>query len=576
MRQVIAGNRTVNRRISTSSVRAPILLLAACAALTAQVYPGGGYPGGGYPGGGYPGGQYPGGGYPGGGYPTGNPGQYPGGGGGIPVPSRPGKSKTNTNSKVAQPMPNFRGALKVFEAKTISVELGDKRVMDFKRNDKTKFFKNGEEIKTPNFAVGDQVSVEALEEPNGYLTAVNVYWEKSGGGPNAKSDEGVVDTWKDDPKPAPSAKAPASSGSDDGPPRLTRKNEPDSATPAREQATNAPAPARPAVEPSTPIARDPDDPGPPTLKRGGVADPRRERAQDVPETAASNRPATIGGAPVAEAAPRGGERVNEAVRPGTTRVVTDDDAPRTPRKDEPLIRRAADAAMEFTESLPSYVCSEMVTRSQSTTKPANFQPIDILSMEVVYTNGREEYKNIQINGKKTTKSLEESGGAWSTGEFGTVLVDIFSPATNAEFHFSRDSRAGGIMAKMYDFKVARENSHWDIHMGSQSYMPAYEGAVWIDPATSRVLRIEMEAKGFPGDFPLDHVESATDYNYIRLGDTKQYLLPVHAETLSCQRGTPYCSRNVIDFRNYHKYSGESSITFGGATDSTAPETKKKN
>jgi len=23
---------------------------------------------------------------------------------------------------------------------------------------------------------------------------------------------------------------------------------------------------------------------------------------------------------------------------------------------------------------------------------------------------------------------------------------------------------------------------------------------------------------------------------------------------------------VIDFRNYHKYTGESSITFGGATD----------
>ncbi len=43
---------------------------------------------------------------------------------------------------------------------------------------------------------------------------------------------------------------------------------------------------------------------------------------------------------------------------------------------------------------------------------------------------------------------------------------------------------------------------------------------------------------------------------------QQYLLPVHAETLSCQRGTPYCSRNTIDFRNYKKYTGESTITFG--------------
>ena len=53
-----------------------------------------------------------------------------------------------------------------------------------------------------------------------------------------------------------------------------------------------------------------------------------------------------------------------------------------------------------------------------------------------------------------------------------------------------------------------------------------------------------------------------DHLGIRLGDAQQYLLPVHSENLSCQRGTLYCSRNVIDFRNYHKYTGESTIKFG--------------
>ena len=35
----------------------------------------------------------------------------------------------------------------MFEEKTLSVELGDKRVMDFRRTDKTKFFKFGDEVK---------------------------------------------------------------------------------------------------------------------------------------------------------------------------------------------------------------------------------------------------------------------------------------------------------------------------------------------------------------------------------------------------------------------------------------------
>jgi hypothetical protein len=47
-----------------------------------------------------------------------------------------------------------------------------------------------------------------------------------------------------------------------------------------------------------------------------------------------------------------------------------------------------------------------------------------------------------------------------------------------------------------------------------------------------------------------------------LGDAHQYLLPVHSESLSCQRGTDMCSLNKIDFRNYRKYTGESTIKFG--------------
>jgi hypothetical protein len=486
------------------------------AAAQAQIYPGGGYPGGGYPGGGYPG-QSP---YPGRQNPN-----------GIPIPGRTGRnSKAPPNQN--GPLPNFRGTLKVFDEKAVSVELGDKRIMDFRRTDKTRFYKSGDEVKTPKFNLGDQVSVEAQTDPGGQtMTAVNVYWEKpgAGGATSSRSDDGVVDTWKDDPK----------TGSEHG----TGKPVP---------------PAAEAAAPAAPVTRDPDDPGPPKLKRGGVADPARERAPDTPEQTAANR--------IPTAPERGVERVTDGSRPTVIRGDADEDAVRSvARKDEPLIRRAADAAMEFTETLPSYVCTEMVARSQSESTPANFQPIDVVTMEVLYVDGREDYRNIQINGKKTVKKIEETGGAWSTGEFGTVLVDLFSPATGAAFHYRRDSRAGGVMAKMYDYEVAIEGSHWAIHTASQTYKPAYTGSVWIDPATSRVLRIEMEAKGLPAEFPLDHVESATDYQYIRLGDLKQYLLPVHAETLSCQRSSVYCQRNVIDFRNYHKYTGESTITFGAPT-----------
>jgi hypothetical protein len=494
----------------------------------AQVFP----PGGGYPGGGYPGGGYPGGGYPG------------GGGSGIPIPGRnrgPKAQKTD-----GQPLPNFRGTLKRLDDKSIAIELGDNRVLDFKRTGKTKFFKNGDEVKNPKFNLGDQVSVEGPEDATGTMIAVNVYWEKAGGeattarSPEKDKAEGTPDTWKDDP-------APRKAGDDPDRPVLRRS--PAASQPAEKEKETAEAPqaAAPASAPAPqasaertpPPSRDDDDPGRPVLRRGGPAGERKPIPAAPPERPVESASVRRPSAPVAEE-----ERI-----PVVRRGAGDD-----------LIRQATDAALEFTEALPAYVCQEMVTRYQGDGKPVRWSPIDVVTMNVVYENGKEDYRDVQVNGKPR-KSLEETGGAWSTGEFGTVLIDLFSPATAADFVFQRESRVNGISAKLYDFSVDREHSHWSIHMGSQSFDPPYKGSVWIDPKTARVMRIEMQAYGFPASFPTDHAESATDYQYIRLGDAKQYLLPVHAETLTCQRGSEYCSKNAIDFRNYHKYTGESSITF---------------
>src|ERR1039458_4695503 len=102
-------------RITRSSVKSGILLLVASAAALAQVYP----PGGGYPGGGYPGG-----------YPGGIPGQTP-----YP-PTRPtsrGRTGAGADPRAnssGQPLPNFRGNLKVMADKSLTLLLGDQRVLD--------------------------------------------------------------------------------------------------------------------------------------------------------------------------------------------------------------------------------------------------------------------------------------------------------------------------------------------------------------------------------------------------------------------------------------------------------------
>jgi hypothetical protein len=216
-----------------------------------------------------------------------------------------------------------------------------------------------------------------------------------------------------------------------------------------------------------------------------------------------------------------------------------------------LIERARKVAFEFSEKLPDFICKEFMARSTQRGRSEEI-PLDVVSAEIIYADAQESYRNVKIDDRPTNKSLQEIGGSWSTGEFASTLLELFRPDTYAQFRSGGASSISGFSAQVYDFQVRGENSHWRLQVGSQTLAAAYGGSVWVDPTTARVLRIEMQARSIPSDFPMDTVESAVDYSYVTIGGTS-VLLPVHAESLGCERGTSYCSHNIIDFRNYHEY-----------------------
>jgi hypothetical protein len=230
--------------------------------------------------------------------------------------------------------------------------------------------------------------------------------------------------------------------------------------------------------------------------------------------------------------------------------------------EDPIIAAARDAADSFTETLPNYIVKQVTTRyqtGQAAGQKTSWQALDVVTSDLVMENGRETYKNVLVNGKAPRQAIEKTG-SWSNGEFASMLQLVLYRGSDAEFHGKRSSTIVNRAAWRYDYSVEQPNSHWTLEASGQSYEPAYSGAIWIDKETSRVLRIEMAARRIPSDFPLDSAESTVDYDFVLLGD-KKFLVPTHSEVLSCQRGTPDCSRNVIDFRNYRKFGTDTTITF---------------
>ena len=276
-------------------------------------------------------------------------------------------------------------------------------------------------------------------------------------------------------------------------------------------------------KPRTSPPREPDDPGPPVLHRG-----KPKALPKPPESA-----------------------IPENTTP-------EPDPAETPTPDDPEIAKAREVAAGFTETLPNYIVQQFTTRYMSEKPKADWRALDILSTEVIYLNGKELYRNVRIDNKPVKKPIDELRGTTSHGEFGTTMVDIFQPTTAASFTRMATSDFAGHKAWKYDLNVERPNSHWLTRFGSHSIRPAYHGRIWLDAASHRLWRIELQARNLPVDYPLDVIEWVVEYGSVRIG-SHEYLLPVHAGVLGCLRGTSRCSRNSTDFRNYRRFTAESQI-----------------
>lgn len=415
-------------------------------------------------------------------------------------------------------MRHLSGWVNSADAKSFVVEAADQRMLTFKVTDDTTVPYGG-------LKVGNFVEVAATEDDSGHLTAVTV---KNGKAPAGKK-----------PTMRPGAL------SDSSAPTSETKSQDPNAPPA-EVADN-----RPPTLVKPPDTYDKGDDGPPKLRRGipkekqKSSDDDDDAAPPPARAAQSERPSTQ----MASAAPPPGahvEGVASVASPIADRATL-------------LLDKAREAAASFSEGLPNYVCQQFTTRYISDGgHPQNWRALDVVSAEVVYQDGKERYEKLQVNGK-SVKDPEQSG-AWSRGDFGSELDDLFSPATAADFRYVRDANIERQDTSYYHYDVDHEHSHWTVRVASQSVLPAFKGSVWISKENARVLRMERQAVNLPKEFPADAVESTVDYAMVNIG-VQKFLLPVRAEVLMCERGSPTCTRNVMEFRNYHKYSGNSNIIF---------------
>ncbi|MBA3974732.1 MAG: hypothetical protein C0504_11020 [Candidatus Solibacter sp.] len=275
-------------------------------------------------------------------------------------------------------------------------------------------------------------------------------------------------------------------------------------------------------------------------ERAAGAQPVEQGAIRIPEVA------DFGGVSVAGAEAMEGGR-------GEARAGTAAEA------DAEILQDARNAASMFANGLPDFLVDQVTVRANGHTASGPWVPADTVTAEVAFTGGEEQYRNIRINGRPADRPVEKSG-AWSTGEFVTTVLDVLSPNTDASFARQGDERMLGRTALVYDFAVSQTNSHWRIVLrDGRECMAAYDGRLWVDKASSRVLKVEQRARQLPAWCGAASAESVIEFGYVKITG-QEYLMPVRSLAASCLR-VGACFRNELRFENYRKFAAESKITF---------------
>ena len=241
-----------------------------------------------------------------------------------------------------------------------------------------------------------------------------------------------------------------------------------------------------------------------------------------------------------------------------------------PTQQKEILAAVTENALNYSDSLPNFICLQVTQRYVDRAGGDHFVATDKIAERLSYFEHKEDYKVISVNDAPVTnRKHEQLGGATSSGEFGTMLREIFDPQSQTEFQWQRWGKLRDHIMHVYSFRVRLENSQYHITAEEikRTIPVGYHGLIYADRDSRSVMRITMEADDIPADFPIRSASETLDYDTIAISGVK-FILPLKVEMQ--MRDGKSAMKNEAAFRLYNKFGADTSITFD-APDAAAPE-----
>jgi|ERR1035437_5164386 hypothetical protein len=225
-----------------------------------------------------------------------------------------------------------------------------------------------------------------------------------------------------------------------------------------------------------------------------------------------------------------------------------------------LIARASQAALQYSAQLPNFICKQVTRRRFDPKGDGRWRDVDESSQLISFYEGAEHYQQV------STRSLARDGDLFqpwmnSTGEFGSLLQQIFTPEASARFSRIGSDQVRGRNVQTFSYEVDFKHSKYEVlwREGGKptGVVDAYKGLVSIDPESLSVLRLTLAIQPLPVPFPVRHVSLTLEYGDAVVAG-KVHNLPIDfTMVVQLQKGGQL--RNDVTFGGYRRFVANSHL-----------------
>ena len=224
-----------------------------------------------------------------------------------------------------------------------------------------------------------------------------------------------------------------------------------------------------------------------------------------------------------------------------------------------ILKQITEYALDYVKHLPNFICTQVTRRSGDPSGMEFWHLYDTVTAKLSYFEHHEDYKVVFVNNKSVDTTMDKLGGATSSGEFGSMMDEIFQPSSHTHFEWDRWATLRGKRMHVFSYRVPKEFSKWRIvYEKTDSTIPGYHGLIYVDKDTLAVMRITLDAEDIPVGFPVQQARTSLDYDFIDISG-QQFVLPLRAEVR--MRAGKNMIKNESEFRLYKKFGAEATITY---------------